>query len=369
MTVTCKERTPMNILRRLPLSRLLLLCSLVVAIGVSITAIALALGSGQKPPQKPLAQAVHDALGAPPVEGLSAGITLTNHLLEGASLAGEHGSGITSNPLIAGASGRLWIAKDGRARLELENEKGDTNIVYDGTTVTIYDAAEDTVYRYTPKHQSYSAGTDQHKETPSVAKIEEGIAKLDKHANLSGATPANVAGQPAYTVRVSPQESGSLIGGGELSFDANTGVPLRAAVYSSAQSAPVIELAADEISYGPVPGSVFQISPPPGTKIKTIELEKPDHASKPSASSKEAPEITTHGKGITSVEVLKAKEGSSSSTSGLEDLPKVKLPNGVSASELRTALGTVLTFERAGSRYVVAGALDPSAVEAVAGNL
>ncbi len=131
----------------------------------------------------------------------------------------------------------------------------------------------------------------------------------------------------------------------------------------------MIELAADEVSYGPVADSVFQISPPPGTKVKTLELEKPDHASKPTSSSKEAPEVTTHGKGITGVEVLKAKEGSKSAASGLEDLPKVKLPNGVSASELRTALGTVLTFERAGSRYVVAGALDPAAVEAVAGSL
>ncbi len=359
----------MNILRRLPLSRLVLLSVLVVVIGASITAIALALGGGQKPAPKPLAQAVHDALAAPPVEGLSARITLTNHLLEGASLASEHGSGITSNPLIAGASGRLWIAKDGRARIELDNEKGDTNIVWDGTAITVYDAAENTVYRYTPKQQGSQEGQHQSGETPTVAKVEEAITKLRKHVDVSEATPANVGGQPAYTVRFSPQEGGSLIGGAELSFDANTGVPLRAAVYSSASSAPVIELGADEVSYGPVSDSVFQISPPPGTKVKTLELEKPDHASKQSSSSKEAPEVTTHGKGITGVEVLKAKEGGKSTTSALEGLPKVKLPNGVSASELRTALGTVLTFERAGSRYVVAGALDPAAVEAVAGSL
>ena len=41
--------------------------------------------------------------------------------------------------------------------------------------------------------------------------------------------PTDVAGQPAYTVRVSPKEGGSLIGGAELSFDADNGVPLRAA--------------------------------------------------------------------------------------------------------------------------------------------
>src|SRR5664280_1206802 len=75
-----------NILRRLPLSRLLLLCSLVIALGASATAIAFALGSGPTPPPKPLAQAVHDALAAAPVEGVSANVKLTDHLLEGASL-------------------------------------------------------------------------------------------------------------------------------------------------------------------------------------------------------------------------------------------------------------------------------------------
>jgi outer membrane lipoprotein-sorting protein len=357
----------MNILRRLPLSRLLLLCALVVAIGASITAIALALGSGQKPPPKALAAAVHDALQAPPVEGLSAHVTLTNHLLEGASLVGEHGSGAASNPLIAGASGRLWVAKDGRVRLELDSEKGDTNVVYDGTTLSVYDAAENKVYRYTPEHRHSETGGDRHGQAPSVAEIEEGIGKLRKHANVSGATPANVAGQPAYTVRVGPGESGSLIGGAELSFDANTGVPLRAAVYSSTSSSPVIELAADEISYGPVADSVFDISPPPGAKVETLELEK-SHGSGDSAHGA-APDVTTHGHGITAVQVLKAKSEKGSSGRSLEDLPKVKLANGESAAELRTALGTVLTFERAGARYVVAGALDPSAVEAVAGSL
>ena len=362
----------MNILRRLPLSRLLLLCASIVAIGASATAIALAVGGGAKPPAKPLAQAVHDALAAPAVEGLSANVTLTDHLLEGADLASGHGSGLTSNPLITGASGRLWIAKDGRVRLELQSEKGDTEVIWDGTTITIYDAAEDKIYRYTPeKHES--SGTrakDSGHEAPSVAKIEEAIEELRKHADVSEATPADVAGQPAYTVRVSPQETGSLIGGGEISFDANTGVPLRAAAYSSTSSAPVVELAATDISYGPVPDSVFQISPPPGSKVQTLEPSKDSSEAGDTHKQGARPTVTSHGHGIASVEVLHAKagkgEGGESST---EDLPKVDLGNGVSAGELRTPLGTVLTFVRAGQRYVVAGAVEPSAVEAIAKGL
>ncbi len=43
--------------------------------------------------------------------------------------------------------------------------------------------------------------------------------------------------------------------------------------------------------------------------------------------------------------------------------------NGVNASELSTELGTVLSFERSGVRYVVAGSLTPAAIEAFARGL
>ena len=121
-------------------------------------------------------------------------------------------------------------------RLELQAEKGDTQILYDGHTASLYDAATNTLYRYTPP--SNHAGTrHRHARSPKrrrpVAKIEEAISQLRQHATVSGATPTDVAGQPAYTVRVSPKEGGSLFGGAELSFDADNGVPLRAAIYSS----------------------------------------------------------------------------------------------------------------------------------------
>jgi outer membrane lipoprotein-sorting protein len=365
-----------NIFRRLSVRRLVLVCALAVAIGVSATALASAVGSGPTPAEKPLAQAVHDALSAPHVQGVSANIQLTDHLLEGANLASGGGQAgeLISSPLVKGGSGRLWIAQDGRVRLELQAEKGDTEIYYDGKTVTVYDAATNTLYRYTVPAGTGGQGDTGAKqpEAPSVAKIEEAIARIKKHANLSGATPADVAGQPAYTVRVSPHEGGSLIGGAELSFDAVHGVPLRAAVYSSSTPSPVIELAATEVSYGPVEDSVFAFTPPPGVKVQEI---KPGgsggtQGSTPSTGA-EKPKVTTHGHGITGIAVVeaKAKQGSQSSTSSTtEGLPKVDI-NGAKASELRTALGTVLSFERSGVRYVVAGAVAPAAVEEVARGL
>jgi outer membrane lipoprotein-sorting protein len=361
-----------NILRRVPLSRLLLLCGLVVALGASLTALAFALGSGPTPPSKPLAEAVHDALGGTPVEGFSANVTLTDHLLEGANLAsGGQGGGLSSNPLIAGASGRLWIAKDGRARLELQSEQGDTQVLYDGHTIEVYDAASNVLYRYAvPPHGEETGRPPEQREVPSLAQIEEGISKLGRHANVSGATPTDVGGQPAYTVRVSPKEGGSLLGGVELSFDAAHGLPLRAAVYSSTGSSPVIELAASEISYGPVADSVFSFTPSANAKIEEVTSPDDSQQAAPEPAGVDRPKITEHGDGPSTIVVVeaKAKAGAGGSEDPLAGLPQVKI-NGVTATELDTELGTVLTFERSGVRYLVGGSVTPAAVEALARGL
>jgi outer membrane lipoprotein-sorting protein len=388
-----------NILRRLSLSRLLLLCGLVVAVGISATALASALGSGPVPSPKPLAQAVHDALAAPAVDGFSANVKLTDHLIEGASLAsGGNGeaSQFSSSPLISGASGRVWIAKDGRMRLELQAEKGDTEIYYDGHTLQAYDASTNTVYRYTPPaheggtggaqdgstpyaplHRSASSAdtaAQDHHEAPSVSKVEEAISHLEQHAKVSGASATDVAGQPTYTVRVSPKEGGSLVGGAELAWDANNGVPLRAAVYSSTSSSPVIELAATgEVSFGRVDASVFQFKPPPDAKVEELKLPEGGASKSDKSSSHGAshPTATHRGHGLAGIVVVedKAAGGSGKEKSGLpEGLPKVKV-NGATATELSTALGTLLTFERSGVHYLVAGFVAPKTVEEVARGL
>lgn len=388
-----------NFLRRLPLSRLLLLCGVLIGVGVGATALATALGVGPTPPPKPLPVAVHDALtagaGGNRIQGVSAQVQLTNHLLEGANLAsgGEEAGQLTSSPLLSGASGRLWISEDGHVRLELQSEKGDTQVYYDGHTVSMYDAATNTLYRYTPKEGEWSSGeswsgskaggsgssggaagseSGTHHEIPSVAKIEEAISHLSEHANVSGATPTDIAGQAAYTVRVSPNESGSLVAGAELSWDAVHGVPLRAAIYSTESASPVLELAATSISYGPVEPSVFEFTPPANAKIEEVVLPKhgEHQGNSTQGSEHEHPNVTTHGKGPGTIAVLeaKAKSDSSSQSPLPEGLQQVKI-DGTTASELPTELGTLLSFERDGVRYLIAGSVPPSAVEAVAKGL
>ena len=228
----------MNILRRLPLSRLLLLCGARrrdrhLRHGARISRSA---PGPRRPPSRWPRPSTTRSAGRPPVQGFSAEHRAhqpparRRQPRERRPAARQRG-GLASSPLLNGGSGRLWVAKDGRVRLELQAEKGDTQIVYDGHTAEMYDAADEHAL---PLHAARAAPTSRRRprpatppttahEAPSVAKIEEAIAHVRKHANVSGATPTDVAGQPAYTVRVSPKEGGSLIGGAELSFDADNG--------------------------------------------------------------------------------------------------------------------------------------------------
>jgi outer membrane lipoprotein-sorting protein len=357
----------MNILRRVSLARLLLGCAVTALAGVSLTALALALGSGPTPPAKPLAQAVHDALSGQPPEGFSAEIQLTDHLLDGAQLAvGEGqesagGGGLATSPLLSGASGRMWVSADGRVRIELQAEKGDTQIVYDGSEIELYDASTNTVYRLkAPKHE----GPSEHDSPPTLGQVEEALTHLSQDARVSAAEPTDVGGRPAYEVRLSPQQGGSLFAGVSLAFDAQNGVPLRAAVYSTQSSSPVIELSASSISYGPVDESVFQIQPPASARIEDVQI--PHRAAKQGAKGADG-HLTIHGHGPTAIAVLESKQrGSHSSLPA--GLPRVKLGS-VTATELQSELGTLLTFERDGVRYLVLGSLSPGSIEAFARGL
>src|SRR5215213_10706962 len=81
-------------------------------------------GSASAPEPKPLDRAVLDALQAPDVQGVSARVKFTNGLMPGGTLPDGSGS-----PLAEGAEGRVWLAGDGRFRLELQSDGGDAQIV------------------------------------------------------------------------------------------------------------------------------------------------------------------------------------------------------------------------------------------------
>jgi len=72
-----------------------------------------------------------------------------------------------------------------------------------------------------------------------------------------------------------------------------------------------------------------------------------------------------YGEGLGGIAVLETASSSSSEGKGIESLPAVSI-NGSTGHELATALGTIVTFRRAGVQYTVLGSVPPAAAEAAA---
>jgi outer membrane lipoprotein-sorting protein len=351
-------------------------------------AIASQSGAESPPPEKPLAQAVRDALTAPEPAGISGRLEFENRLVDSAAVPGGEG-----NALLSGAEGRFWVSGD-RARLELQSPAGDAQVRLDGDRLEVYDPASNTAY-------TMKLPADEDRDAAAgVGEIERMLGQLARGAVLSDAEPGTVAGEAAYTVRVAPRHDGGLLGAAELAWDAANGVPLRAAVYAQGQPEPVLELKATEIDFGPVAESDVAVQRPADARIVEIgeaatggeaggrmgrnspaeqvqgklsfELSAPGSLAglprrsiRTLTSDGQTGAVVTYGRGLGALLVFQLPAGDGPSGAGMPGLQELSI-DGATAYELATALGTVIEFERDGVAYTVIGSVPPAAAEAAA---
>lgn len=394
----------MRFIRLTSTRRLIAVSTAVVAVGGATAAIAAGTlsSSGTKPPPQSLPDALAAVAAAPAVPGVTARVTFTNNLFP----SGVVGS---SSPVLAGGSGRLWAASDGRFRLELQSPSGDAQIVGDGTAVTVSQPSNSTVYRFVlPARKTHA--TDTATETPpSVADIQKLLDRVASEALVSGATPTVVAGQGAYDVRVAPAQNGGLLGAVEVAWDAARGVPLRVGIYARGATDPTLELAVTDISYGAVSTADIAVPPPAGATVQTIDLSQqhpaggaaggadgsetvaqvqaavafPLHAPATVAGlartsvrsvgdrGADAGALLVYGQGLGSIVVLEQKADPAAKTAGQTsglDLPTVSI-GGASGTELATSLGTIARVTKGGVAYTVLGSVPAVAIEAAARDL
>jgi hypothetical protein len=209
-------------------------------------------------------------------------------------------------------------------------------------------------------------------------------------------------------VRITPRHDGGLLGGAEVAWDAEHGVPLRAAVYANApptrcsnsrptdvsvrqgrrqrprhprargrhvvdlnpQAAarPTRSTPTDRSAGRPGQGRLHHRRPDalvglPRKEVRLVELDGTPGA------------LVTYGQGLGGIAVLESPSKAQPQTQsqgrdggGGLSLPKISI-NGASGQELDTALGTVVRFDRAGVGYIVAGSVPPTAAEAAARGL
>jgi len=386
----------MSRLRTISTQRLVLLVAATVALVLSAGFAQAALTSDETPAAKPLDRAIHDAVAAPDVQGVTARVTFTNGLLPSGSLPRGGAS-----PLAAGAEGRLWLGNGGQIRLELQSEAGDAQIVSDGERLTVYDSSAETAYTLAlPPGEAKDEGGE-----PTLGDVRRGLDRLATAWTLSGAQPTNTGGRPSYTVRIAPKDDGGLLGAAELAWDAANGVPLRAAVYAQGQDEPVLELQAEDVDYGSVSASTFDTRPPEGTNVVELDPHTTDAHGKPTRvrgveavqakldfelsapdelaglprtdvrlvdAAGEAGALSTYGEGLGAIAVFQHRaapeQGERGESEGGLELPQINI-DGATGTEIATPLGTLVTFERDGVSYLVVGSVPPVAAENAARGL
>jgi len=415
----------MKFLRTASTGRLMAtLAGLVIAIAAGTAIAVAATGSGPVPRAKPLAQALHGALTARPVNGISADIQFTNNLISSTNFTGG-----ARDPILQGATGRLWLSKDHGVRLELQSSNGDSQIVVNNRTFWVSDPSSQTVYEGTlpadsgksrAQHQASGSGV------PTVAQIQTELNHLLGHVNVGGvntSNPSDIAGQPAYSVTVSPKHDGGLLGSAQIAWDAITGTPLNFAIYARGNSTPVLQLKATNISFGPVAASTFALTPPAGYKVVKVSAPATNptgplaaagkarkgkharHVSGVAAVAHAVPfhlaapatlvglprrdttlldwgghpaALITYGQNLGGVAIIEQQAGPASSQTGQSggpggsgggmgglSLPSVSI-NGATGTELSTALGTVLRYSSGGVAYTVLGSVQPFVAEQAA---
>jgi outer membrane lipoprotein-sorting protein len=365
---------------------------------ISVTAYAVTRSGPAKPPERSLASAVHGALTAKPVTGVTAQFTVDQHLLAGSSQT------FSSNPLAAGATGKVWYG-GGHVRLVVKSQLGTTAIAYDGSRVTLYDKKHHVAYVLPVKHRADAKDTGKQHSVPTIADINHALAQAAKFAVVSGAIPNNVAGREAYAVHVSPKRNGGLFGEFDLAWDAARGVPLRFAIYPRGSSTAAVSITVTHIHFGPVARAALAINPPAGTKIERVHMPsrkaqstdaKRVHVapatgvaavSKAVGFSVAAPSalaglpqgevrtvnlgsqpaaLVTYGHGLGTVFVL--EQHMTAKKSPLSSLPTASVA-GIRAHELETTLGTLVQWSRGGVTYTVVGSQAASRIMSAAQSL
>jgi len=384
----------MGIIKRSSASRLVGWFALLAVLlsAISVTAYAVTRAGAPKPPKRSLASAVQAALSDRPVAGVSAQFTIDQNLL------GAKSSTISASPL-QGATGSVWVG-GGHVRLEIRSQFGTTELGFDGHQLTLYDRKHHVAYELpvSQKAQNHKAPA-----VPTIADINQALAKVGREAILSGAIPSNIAGRKAYDVRISPRRNGGLFGAFELAWDAAHRVPLRFAVYPRGSSTPAIAVTVTHIQYGSVASSQLAVVPATGTRIVRVHL--PSRSELHSGAKHAAPAtgaaavaravgfrlaapatlaglprgevrsanlgkspaaLVTYGQGLGTVFVLEQRATSGHSLLG--SLPAATI-NGTRGHELDTTLGSLVQFTRNGVTYTILGSQPAATIMTAAQSL
>lgn len=281
------------------------------------------------------------------VDAFSGTASLTTNLGLPA-LPGDVG-GTSPLSLITGTH-TLQVAANGptEQRIALLGQMAEYDLVRNGDQIWVYDSSTNSVGYAVSKDSKKRKAKPSPAEAPLTPQqaAQQFLAAVGPSTQLTVDGTRSVAGIAAYTLIITPKQSGSLVSKVEIAIDAQNGAPLQVAAYAVGSTTPAFELGFTSVSFAAPPASRFDFTPPKGATVSPLGGEtgaKPNEQ----AANEQAPQVLGtdwlsvveyHGIDLGELQASAAQE--SNQQSGAQSGGDNGLLNGDASSYLSTVLGS-----------------------------
>lgn len=257
------------------------------------------------------------------VDGLSGTVVQNADLGIPAIPGGSDSAGGKLTSLLAGShSMRVWYGAPGQARIAVNDEYAETDVIADGTDVWTYDSrakkATKTTLPADEADGSQRKAPEGAPQTPQDA-AKEVLAKITPTTDVRVDPEVTVAGRAAYDLVMTPRDSSSLVKQVRLAVDGENYVPLRVQVFGPEDKV-ALDVSYTDITFGRPPARMFEFNPPAGTDVErkaAPERKEPTAAQKKELESRKAQaerDTTTVGEGWSTVVITKLPDDAAGSS-------------------------------------------------------
>ncbi|WBB63854.1 hypothetical protein O7599_15605 [Streptomyces sp. WMMC500] len=215
------------------------------------------------------------------VESVDGTVKISTDLgLPSIPFGGGGGEGANLSRLLAGDT-KLRVAADGpeKQRVTLPGSDGDHTVVRNGEDVWTFGAGSDEVFHSTlpkdagkdsAKHDELALPKDLQDATPQEL-AERLLKAADETTDVEVAGTAQVAGQDAYELKLTPKQDASTVRDVTIAVDADNGVPLRVALTADDGKA-VVDAGFTKVDFNKPDADLF--APPAGAEVTERDLDE-----------------------------------------------------------------------------------------------
>ena len=371
LTVTALQTLGMRSLTARPALRWLV--PLAVLLVVAASFLATTRASAKAPLGEISAQDLLVKVADSEVDGLTGTVVQNADLGIPAIPGGSDSAGGKLTSLLSGNhSMRVWYGAPDQARIAVNDQYAETDVIADGATVWTYDSrAKKATKMALPAgdkadetRRKAPAGAPQ---TPQDA-AKEVLTKITPTTDVRVDPEVTVAGRAAYDLVLTPRDDASLVKQVRVAVDGENYTPLRVQVFGPDDKV-AFDVSYTDIAFGRPAARLFEFKPPADTDVTTKaapERKEPTAAQKKELESRKAQadkDTTTVGEGWSTVVITKLpSDATGSSNETLKGFLSQLTPVSGSWGSGRELDGTVVTAILTDDGRLAVGAVNADVV-------